>query len=114
MYVDFSHDNLMAAVYSAMGLFREPGPLSTEAIEEGRNWVASRMVPFASRMVVENMDCSLRGWKELYVRVLINDAVQPLEFCGGQEGLCTVDAFASSQAYSLDGQGWTDWEKCWS
>ena len=47
-----------------------------------------------------------------FVRLLVNDAVQPLEFCGGdEEGLCTVEAFVDSQAYARnDGEG--DFEKC--
>ena len=48
------------------------------------------MVPFAGRMVTENIFCESalnnRVAKE-YVRILINDAVQPLHFCNGVQGL---------------------------
>jgi hypothetical protein len=37
MYVDFSHDNLMVAVFTAMGLFKQTnGPLDTTKITEDR------------------------------------------------------------------------------
>lgn len=49
-----------------------------------------------------------------YIRILVNDAVQPLEFCGANEdGLCTLGAFVESQAYARN-NGNGDWEKCFS
>lgn len=49
----------------------------------------------------------------VYVRVLMNDAVQDLEFCKGvdEDGLCPLEAFVESQRYAREnGQG--DWERC--
>ena len=60
-------------------------------------------------MVVERLDCGTGD----YVRVLVNDQVQPLEFCGGEnkEGICELGAFVDSQKYAREnGQG--DWEAC--
>ena len=48
-----------------------------------------------------------------YVRVLVNDEVQPLEFCGGSEGMCTLADFVESQGYARrSGDG--DFEKCYN
>lgn len=106
IYADFSHDNEMVAIFSAMGLFVQRGALDPSEPDEGRTWYASRMVPFGSRMVVEKLVCE--GGE--YVRVLVNDEVQPLEFCGG-EGLCEIGAFVESQSYARNnGEG--DWEAC--
>jgi hypothetical protein len=45
------------------------------------------------------------------VRILVNDAVQPLEFCGGDEyGRCTLSNFVESQEYAKSGGEWTE---CW-
>jgi hypothetical protein len=90
----------------------------------GRNeWVLSRMVPFAGRMAVEKLACSgdfsadtgsTGNAPKEYVRVLVNDAVQPLEFCGGvrkNSGLCELEKFVESQAYARSGGG-GDWERC--
>ncbi|KAJ2930693.1 hypothetical protein H1R20_g6400, partial [Candolleomyces eurysporus] len=133
IYADFSHDNLMIAMYSAMGLFKQAsGHLDPRKPNAERTWVASLLTPFSARMVVERMTC--RGLpkrlddatdvessetssrfikKDTFVRVLVNNAVQPLEFCGGnQHGLCTLAAFVESQAYARnDGNG--DFEKCY-
>lgn len=71
-------------------------------------------------MVVERLQCNSNAGKAhansgTYVRLLVNDAVQRLEFCGGVEGvgLCELGAFVKSQAYSRhNGEG--DWEKCFA
>jgi hypothetical protein len=120
-YADFSHDNEMVSIYSALGLFRQyrlpeqklnptdPSPL--------RTWVTSNLVPFSARMVVEKLQCGdvriplPKGI--VFVRILVNDAVQPLEFCGGVAGLCEFHAFLASQGYARhDGKG--DFDKCFN
>lgn len=122
IYADFSHDNLMVAVFSAMGLFKQPSDLDPTKLNPSRTWIASELVPFSSRMVVERMQCHdyssssvrrrVRGQEETYVRVLVNDALQPLEFCGGDsQGLCRLDAFVESQSYARD-NGRGDFEEC--
>ncbi|KAF8329901.1 phytase [Amanita rubescens] len=109
VYADFSHDNEMVAIFSAMGLFVQGRALDPSEPDEGRTWFASRMVPFGARMVVERLVCHEDGGE--YVRVLVNDEVQPLEFCGGEEGLCELGAFVESQSYARNnGEG--DWEAC--
>ncbi|KAF9445834.1 phosphoglycerate mutase-like protein [Macrolepiota fuliginosa MF-IS2] len=144
IYADFSHDNLIVAVISAMGLFNgyqtkhtsSAGGLDPTRQDKSRVWFLSRIVPFSGRMVVERMECGLQlnddaagrsisvDAKErqhrraerndsVYVRILMNDAVQDLEFCEGadKDGLCPLHAFIRSQAYAREnGQG--DWEKC--
>ncbi|KAF8076950.1 phytase [Lyophyllum atratum] len=111
IYADFSHDNTMIAIYSAMGLFRQSVAPNPSSPNPERDWLASHLVPFSARMVTEKLVCG-RGGE--FVRVLVNDALQPLEFCGaGRDGLCTLDAFVKSQAYARsDGSG--DFEKCFA
>ncbi|CDO75209.1 hypothetical protein BN946_scf184794.g16 [Trametes cinnabarina] len=111
LYVDFSHDNQMVAIFSAMGLFRQRAPLDPINPDPRRTWRVQRIVPFSGRMVVERMQC--QGATGKHVRVLVNDALQPLEFCGADDGdgLCSLEAFVESQGYARsDGAG--DFEKC--
>ena len=85
--------------------------------DDARVWRVGEMVPFSGRMVVERLECQ-RDFGEdgnrthTAVRVLVNDGVQPLDFCGAREdGICSLQAFVESQVYSRnDGEG--DWEKC--
>ena len=100
----------MIAVYSAMGLFRQPQPLDPTNPNPARTWVTARLVPFSGRMVTERIDCH----GSPYVRILVNDAIQPLEFCGADEdGMCALDDFVRSQAYARNG-GEGDFEKCFA
>lgn len=110
LYADFTHDNEMAAIYAAMGLFRPERNLDPRAPDPQRTWVSSKLFPFSGRLVTERLEC--KG--ETFVRLLVSDAVQDLELCGGNKnGLCRLDAFVMSQAYSRnDGEG--DFEKCFS
>jgi len=114
LYADFSHDNQMAAIYAALGLFPERVPLDPTRPDPQRKWWASRLVPFSSRMVVEKLACADGTRPGEHVRILVNDELQPLEFCGADaDGLCSLEAFVASQAYARsDGGG--DWEKCFS
>jgi Histidine phosphatase superfamily (branch 2) len=111
IYVDFSHDNTMVAIYAALGLFQQPKNLDPAHPDPDRTWMVSRMVPFSGRMVTEKVQCS--GKTKQFVRILVNDAVQSLDFCGGKHGLCELDAFVHSQGYARsDGAG--DFEKCFA
>jgi hypothetical protein len=116
IYADFSHDNTMVAIFGALGLFVQPRPLSTTKPDAQRTWRTHEMVPFSGRMVVEKLVCG-SGLRE-YVRILVNDALQPLSFCAADGdalgvGLCTLAAFVQSQSYARsNGEG--DWERCFS
>jgi hypothetical protein len=115
MYVDFSHDNQMVAIYAALGLFAPAGGmLDPKKMDDGRTWVASKLVPFSGRMITEKVNCGDGNGKQEHVRILVNDAVQQLEFCGaGKDGLCSLEAFLQSQSYARsDGSG--DFEKCFN
>jgi hypothetical protein len=106
----------MVAIYAAMGLFPQPRPLDPLNPNPMRTWVTWKMVSFSTRMITEKLLCSgvarMNSGGEEYVRVFVNDALQPLEFCGADhDGLCRLDAFVNSQNYSRsDGAG--DFEKC--
>ena len=107
-YADFTHDDEMISIYSAIGLFEQPENLDPTQPNPTRTWVISMMVSFSARMITERMTCD----GEEYVRILVNDAVQPLAFCGADEnGLCTLTNFVASQQYAREnGEG--DWALC--
>ena len=107
----------MIAIYSALGLFKQSLPLDPTEPDPGRTWITSHLTPFSGRMVTERLSCrtsQTEATNDVYVRILVDDAVQPLEFCGADEdGICGLDAFVESQAYARnDGEG--DFEKCYA
>lgn len=111
VYADFSHDNQMAAIYSALGLFPQMRPPNPTRADPRWTWVVSRLVPFSGRMITEKVQCSEAGIPGDFIRILINDAIQPLAFCGAGDGLCGLEAFVESQIYARrNGAG--DFEKC--
>ena len=108
IYIDFSHENEIVAIYSAMGLFRQRHSLDPRNPDPKRTWIASYLVPFSARLVTERLDCS--GTSS--VRMLVNDRLQRLEFCGSDDdGICTLDAFLESQEYARN-DGYGDFELC--
>ncbi|KAH7887299.1 phytase [Phlebopus sp. FC_14] len=113
-YADFSHDNEMIAIYAALGLFPQDEYPSTTLPDPVRTWRVSRMTPFSGRLITEKLLCKRGGEHKEYVRMLVNDAVQPLASCGAHgDGLCEIGAFIESQGYARsNGNG--DWDKCFS
>ncbi len=108
LYADFSHDNDMTAIFTALGLYNDTAPLSNSSIvgaEAAGGYSASWTVPFAARAYVEKMQC--QGHSEELVRVIVNDRVQPLTQCGDDKlGRCTLSAFVGSLGFARAGGNW--------
>ncbi|KAK0102966.1 hypothetical protein ONS95_000844 [Cadophora gregata] len=108
LYADFSHDNDMMTIFSAMGLFNSTTPLSNttlQTVQETHGFAVNRLVPFSSRAYFEKMTCT--GSAEELVRVVINDRVMPLDTCGGDAlGRCTLSAWVKSLSFARAGGLW--------
>ena len=113
LYADFSHDNDMTAIFSALGLFDGIPVLSTEramSVEEMGGYAASRSVPFGGRAVVERLVCEDEATLvEETVRVILNGRVWPLTTCGADmNGLCTLKKFVESLNFAREGGRWDE------
>ncbi|KAF2827900.1 acid phosphatase [Ophiobolus disseminans] len=108
VYADFSHDNDISGVLAALGLYNSTKALSNttiESTEDTHGYSAAWTVPFASRMYVEKLQC--KHEEEEFVRIIVNDRVQPLEFCGGdRHGRCKLSSFVESQSFARHGGLW--------
>ncbi|KAK3353609.1 histidine phosphatase superfamily [Lasiosphaeria hispida] len=108
LYADFSHDNDMASIMGALGLYdgvRDLSNTTRTRPEEAGGFSASWAVPFAARLYVEKMVCA-REDEEL-VRVLVNDRVVPVKGCGPDVlGRCTLSKFVESMAFARSGGLW--------
>jgi len=111
LYADFSHDNDMTGIFSALGFYNGIEQLPNTTFVEARQvngYSASWTVPFAARAYFEKMQCW--GQKEELVRVIINDRVLPLTQCGGDAlGRCTLSSFVNSLGFVESGG---DWDQC--
>ncbi|KAI1776457.1 acid phosphatase [Hypoxylon cercidicola] len=112
LYADFSHDNDMIGIYSALGLFPSgvTPPLSnttrTSAGDAG-GFDSAWLVPFAARMYVEKMQCGADA--EEKVRILVNDRVVPLQGCGADDlGRCGLGAWVDSLSFARSGGLWDE------
>lgn len=118
LYADFSHDNDMATIFSALGFYNDTAPLPSDRIieatdAEAAGFSAAWTVPFAARAYFEKMTCESQegesGGDEL-VRVLINDRVLPLRQCNADAlGRCTLPNFVNSLGFAKMGG---HWEEC--
>lgn len=108
LYADFSHDNDMTSMFFAMGLYNTTAPLSNttvQSVAQTHGYSAAYTVPFAARAYFEKMSCT--GTPGELVRVLVNDRVIPLPFCGGDElGRCTLENFVNSLTFAQQGGHW--------
>ncbi|PGH12490.1 hypothetical protein AJ79_04234 [Helicocarpus griseus UAMH5409] len=115
LYADFSHDNTMLSIYTALGLFNGTRPLSNTTVqsaEETGGFSAAWTVPFGGRAYVEKMECdSTPVAREPLVRVLINDRVVPLYGCKVDGlGRCRLAEFVEGLSYA---RGGGDWARCY-
>ena len=108
LYADFSHDNDMTAIFSALGLYNGTAQFpNTTAVEapDANGYSAAWTVPFAARAYFEKMAC--HGHSEELVRVIVNDRVLPLTQCGGDSfARCTLKAFTDSLGFVKMGGYW--------
>ncbi|KIX93775.1 uncharacterized protein Z520_10399 [Fonsecaea multimorphosa CBS 102226] len=108
LYADFSHDNDMTAIFSALGLYNDTLPLPNTTIVEASaagGYSAAWTVPFAARAYIEKLQC--HGKSEELVRVIVNDRVQPLSSCQGDGlGRCTLAEFVDSLGFAKMGGYW--------
>ncbi|KAF2437915.1 phosphoglycerate mutase-like protein [Karstenula rhodostoma CBS 690.94] len=107
-YADFSHDNDMTSILAALGLYNNTKPLSNSTVESTnstKGYSAAWTVPFAARIYVEKLSCEKA--KDEFVRIIVNDRVQSLAFCGGDKyGRCTLSKFVESQSFTRTGGRW--------
>jgi len=126
LYADFSHDNDLTGIFSALGLYNSSVlgglGLSNTTVEEvgvTEGYSAAWTVPFAGRMVVEKMVCGGSTWgfeddgeEDELVRILINDRVVKPTGCESDElGRCKLSEFLEGLGFARSGG---DWGECFA
>ncbi|KAL9111476.1 MAG: hypothetical protein Q9227_004154 [Pyrenula ochraceoflavens] len=111
LYADFSHDNDMTAIFSALGLYNATPPLPTHTIQTpkvSRGYSAGWTVPFAARAYFERMTCSDTGGSAVQmVRSIVNDRVMNMGFCGAdRHGRCRLEDFVGALGFVKMGGHW--------
>ncbi len=108
LYADFSHDNDMTAIFSALVLYNSTSQFPNTTVIEAHaaeGYSAAWTVPFAARAYFEKMTCN--GHNSELVRVVVNDRVLPLSQCDGDSmGRCTLAKFVNSLGFAKMGGYW--------
>lgn len=131
-YADFSHDDILVSVLTAMSLdyFKDPPSLTEYPPSPDRHFILSHMTPFAAKLVTEVIGCGSADPKPVhntrtyanptqygynpsnatykFIRMRLNNGILPLDTirggaCGNRtDGLCAMSAFLESQADSYE------------
>ncbi|KAL1902991.1 hypothetical protein Sste5346_000903 [Sporothrix stenoceras] len=125
-YADFSHDDIIISVLTAMSLdyFRDAPPLGANSWppNPNRNFVLSHLTPFGGHLITEVYSCSsadpdavtehttvysnpdTSNATHKFVRLRLNNGILPLHTirggkCAGRtDGFCALEDFVASQA----------------
>lgn len=112
LFADFSHDNTLASIYAALGLYSSLPPLSntkSQSRQDTAGYSAASTVPFAARMYVEKLQC--QDEDEELVRIIVNGRVVPVEACesrSSKDGKCPLSLFLETLALAKKGGNWAE------
>lgn len=100
MYVDFSHDDILLSVLTALNYTQVVGEFLDPANPDpNRTFVLSHITPFAARIVFEVIECDDKPGKR-FIRTKLNEAVIPYsgaEGCPAGKSLCPMEDFVKFQ-----------------
>lgn len=125
-FVDFTHDNEIIEILTAMHLLKQYNHLPTSAVADKRSYILSEIIPFGAQIVFERISCDLAGWepdpngsdphgkdgRKDYMRVLINDKAHRIDEINCKQSglmehhLCEVELVQASQAWALQDVDW--------
>jgi len=111
LFADFSHDDPMVSIFSALGLFNattmQLSNTTLETVKQTDGYSAAHSVPFGGRAYFEKMVCQSEPNEEL-VRVIMNDRVVPLVGCGADDkGRCTLSNWIASLTFVAENGKWS-------
>ena len=109
IYLDFTHDNSMIPIFSAMGLYNEKLEAQRyQTPEESGGFTSAWVVPFAARAYIERMECC----EDTYIRLIVNERVVPLKGCQTDDlGRCSEEDFLENTLKWARSNG--NWKDCY-
>ncbi|XAO23465.1 hypothetical protein I312_102243 [Cryptococcus bacillisporus CA1280] len=102
IYADATHEVVLLDTLTAFNLTAlfSTGPLPVDRRVEGSSFVASQVVPFATHLVVQVLECTDQTPTK-QIRFIVNDAVVPIgksyEGCrSNKDGMCAFDTVVAA------------------
>lgn len=106
LIMSFLNDGQLTELVTASGVFDGQPPLSPKKKDDNRLWVGSRYVSMRGTVAFERLNCLGEGHPSssrlekvvtntTYVRILLNDAVYPIQSCkNGPGSSCKLSDYA--------------------
>lgn len=112
LYADFTHDNGMISIMSALGLYNITDPMPTThriSPEEAGGFASAWTVPMGARVYIEKMTCGKGKDKEDKVRFIVNSRLVIPQGCEADEfGRCNLAAYIESLSFVRSGGRWQE------
>ncbi|GFN12981.1 acid phosphatase pho5 [Aspergillus tubingensis] len=98
LFFNFAHDSNITPIITALGIATPTTPLNKTRIPFPPSaWSVQDIVPMGGRLTIERMNCtdSALAPGGIFVRLVLNEAVVPLENCQSGPGYsCPLDEYA--------------------
>ncbi|GLB18587.1 acid phosphatase pho5 [Aspergillus tubingensis] len=98
LFFNFAHDSNITPIITALGIATPTTPLNRTRIPFPPSaWSVQDIVPMGGRLTIERMNCtdSVLAPGGIFVRLVLNEAVVPLENCQSGPGYsCPLDEYA--------------------
>ncbi|GLB03195.1 acid phosphatase pho5 [Aspergillus tubingensis] len=98
LFFNFAHDSNITPIITALGIATPTTPLNKTRIPFPPSaWSVQDIVPMGGRLTIERMNCtdSALAPGGIFVRLVLNEAVVPLEDCQSGPGYsCPLDEYA--------------------
>jgi acid phosphatase len=93
-----AHDTFITPIVAALGLDTPSTPLPNDTIPFPTRWRSANIVPMGGHFVLERLSCNATALSDAgtYVRIVMNEAVVPIQSCQSGPGFsCPLAGYSS-------------------
>ncbi|KUJ13249.1 acid phosphatase [Mollisia scopiformis] len=98
LFWSFAHDTNITPVIAALGILNPSQSLPTDRVAWGNRWSTGNIVPMQGHVILERLSCNATAiaLKDTYVRIVLNEAVVPLQNCQNGPGYsCSLSNYTN-------------------
>ncbi|PYI06530.1 acid phosphatase [Aspergillus sclerotiicarbonarius CBS 121057] len=88
LFFNFAHDSNITPIITALGIATPSTPLPTDRVSFHSPWKTEDIVPMGGRLTIERLNCTSSALAPAgtFVRLVLNEAVVPLQECQNGPG----------------------------
>ncbi|PYH92328.1 acid phosphatase [Aspergillus ellipticus CBS 707.79] len=98
LFFNFAHDSNITPIITALGIATPSENLTVDQVAFGTRWNIHDIVPMGGRLTIERLNCADSALAPAgpFVRLVLNEAVVPLQGCHNGPGYsCPLDNYTS-------------------